>query len=282
MANDIGRPGMEKRRERILVVGNGKSGTTALYFRIKKSLPGDAAGFFEPVCFEEIEKSAPQLGHTIAKVLLPVEAGFLEQLGAFFNKKILIVRDPRDIIVSSLLYTGAYEVMWKRKPEQILECLDLLRTKETNPFSLPVIALLQRLLDKADLTGYADWISHRVSFTVRLSENPSFFLFKYEDLITDRLSSLEDYLGFPLTSDTDIDKEFSRVVRTKKSASWKDWFLEEDIEFFKPLFAESIRKFDYDQDWSLNAEWKILPAHSSEYFRRLVNERRSLEGLPQV
>ncbi len=268
--------------EKILIVGNGKSGTTALYFRIKKSLPGEVAGFFEPSCFEEIEKGPPQARLTIAKVLLPVEGGFLEQLSAFFDKKILIVRDPRDIIVSSLLYTGAYEVMWKKGAGEIRGCLDLLKAKESDPLSLPVTSLLQRLLDRPDLKGYADWISQRVSFTVRLSEDPSFFLFRYEELISDSLRPLENYLGFPLTTDTEIDKEFSRVVRTKKSASWRDWFLEEDMRFFRPLFQEFLERFGYDTEWTLHECRRIFPRHSSEYFRKVINERRSREGLSQI
>ncbi|MFI5294185.1 MAG: hypothetical protein ACHQ0Y_04080 [Thermodesulfovibrionales bacterium] len=273
---------MKKRHERILVAGNGKSGTTALYFRIKKSLPGEVSGFFEPACFEEIEKYAMPDRHIISKILLPVEGGFFERINSFFNKKILIVRDPRDIITSSLLYKGAYELVWKKTPEQISQCINLLKKKEADPSSLPVIKLLQHLHDDHDLKDYADWIAHRVSLTVQLADNPSFFIFKYEDLIAERLNSLENYLEFPLTSDTSIDEEYSRVVRTKKSGSWKDWFLEEDILFFKPLFAECIAKLDYDPDWTPNADRKILPQHSSEYFRKLVNERRTQEGLPLI
>ncbi len=273
---------MEKRYEKILIVGNGKSGTTALYFRIKKSLQGGVSGFFEPACFEIIEKDAAPGRHTIAKILLPVEGGFFENIKSFFDKKIFIVRDPRDIITSSLLYKGAYELTWNKNTAQISECINLLRKKESDPSSLSLIELLQQLHGNHDLKDYADWIAHRVSFTIHLADDPSFFIFKYEDLIGDRIDSLENYLGFPLTPDTSVDKEYSRVIRTKKSGSWKDWFLEEDISFFKPLFAECIAKLNYDQDWTPNSDRKILPEHSSEYFRKLINERRKQEGLPLI
>ncbi len=273
---------MEKKYEKILIVGNGKSGTTALYFKIKKSLQGDVSGFFEPPCFEAIQKDAVQDRHAIAKILLPVEGSFFESIKNFFDKKIFIVRDPRDIMISSLLYKGAYELVWNRNAGQISECINLLRRKETDPSSLSLIDLLRHLHDTNDLKGYTDWIAHRVSFTIHLAADPSFFILKYEDLIADRIQPLENYLGFPLTQDTSVDKEYSRVVRTKKSGSWKDWFLEEDISFFKPLFAECLAKLDYDQDWTLNADRKILPEHSSEYFRKLVNERRRQEGMPLI
>lgn len=273
---------MEKRYERILIVGNGKSGTTALYFRIKKSLPGDVSGLFEPASFEVIEKNTIPDRHIVAKILLSSEAGFIDRLDPFFDKKILIIRDPRDIIISTLLYTGAYEIVWKRTPAQISECLNVLRMKEADPSSVPVIDLMKHLRDDYDPIGIAALIAYHASSTDRLADDPSFFVFKYEDLISGKLGPLESYLGFPLTSDTSIDGEYSRVVRTKTSGSWKDWFLEEDVSFFRPLFAESIRKFGYDQEWTLNANRRILPSHSSEYFKRLVNERRAREGLPQI
>ena len=51
---------MEKPK-RIIVVGTGKSGTTALYFRIKNSLSKKHIGIFEPERFEDIqEQSDPE------------------------------------------------------------------------------------------------------------------------------------------------------------------------------------------------------------------------------
>jgi len=273
---------MEKKYERILVVGNGKSGTTALYFRIKKSLQGNISESFEPGHFDDIEKHAMPDSHMIVKILLPLEAGFLEQLNIYFDKKILIIRDPRDIIISTLLYTGAYEICWKRTPEQIHECIDILRRKEADPSSISAIELLKHLRDENDYIGIAGFIAHHVSAAVRLAHDSSFFIFKYEDLIADKLSSLEEYLNFSLTSDTSVDRGYSRVVRSKTSGSWKDWFLEEDMVFFRPLFESYIEKFDYDPDWTSNVERRILPRDSSEYFERIVNERRTLEGLTRI
>lgn len=79
---------MEKKYERILVVGNGKSGTTALYFRIKKSLQGNVSESFEPGRFDDIGKHAVQDSHMIVKTLLPLEADFLERINFYFDKKI--------------------------------------------------------------------------------------------------------------------------------------------------------------------------------------------------
>lgn len=273
---------MGKKYERILVVGNGKSGTTALYFRIKKSLQGNISESFEPGCFDDIEKHAVPDRHMIVKILLPLKADFLERSNNFFNKKILIIRDPRDIIISTLLYTGAYEICWKRTPEQIHECMDILRRKEADPSSISAIELLKHLRDENDYKGVAEFIAHHVSAAVRLAHDPSFFIFKYEDLIADKLSSLEEYLKFSLTSDTSVDRGYSRVVRSKTSGSWKDWFLEEDMVFFRPLFEKYIEEFDYDPDWTSNVERRILPRDSSEYFERIVNERRTLEGLIRI
>lgn len=83
-------------------------------------------------------------------------------------------------------------------------------------------------------------------------------------------NEMEAFLNFSLPADAVINKPHDRVVRIKKSGDWKNWFLEEDVSFFKPLFSGFMREFSYDDDWALPRKKIILPKHASGYVKRIL------------
>ena len=108
-------------------------------------------------------------------------------------------------------------------------------------------------------------------------QNPGYFLLKYEDFVSERLEKLEQYLGFPLERKTKVDPQYHRVARTKRAGDWSNWFLAEDVEFFRPIFQGFMEEFGYEDDWSLNPERAISAEHASGYVRNLIAERRALK-----
>lgn len=269
---------------RILLAGLAKSGTTALYFRIKNSMPMDTQGFFEPrefSVFDEIRRTHLPL---IAKVLTPLPDEFKPHLHEFFSHRVLIVRDPRDVVVSSLLYNSAYTYLWRYPLEQIRVSLSLLRRKEQDSASVSLLSLFSTLRDDFTCSEFAAFASRMLAAVAELAEPQfGFFVVTYEDMVAGRLAALERYLGFPLTGKDDIDQEFRRVERTKSSGLWKDWFIAEDVAYFRPLLDTFLRRFGYDaDDWSPSPRPNILPVHCSEYVRRVLNERRQGEALEPV
>ena len=80
---------------RVCVAGMGKSGTTALVYAIRAAMPANTVLLFEPRTFVPV--TAPNVA---AKVLLhtkhPMPYPFYRQ----FERLVLIVRDPRDVVVS--------------------------------------------------------------------------------------------------------------------------------------------------------------------------------------
>ncbi|MBF0276073.1 MAG: hypothetical protein HQK84_12655 [Nitrospinae bacterium] len=270
-----------KKPERIVVLGIGKSGTTALYFRIKNSFPKKHKDFFEPKEAIEIAEKISMEDNVIAKILIPVDEKYLKKINDFFIKKVLIVRDPRDIIVSSLLYTGAFNYLWRMEEKYILKCLSLLEKKEENPASLSVIELLGALTNnKVSLPFYKDYIRKSLLFSEKLS-NADCFTIKYEDMIENKLREVEEYLGFKLLNNTTIDQKYRRVIRTKKSEDWKNWFLDDDEAFFQPLFESYLKKYGYEP-WKKVNRKMIDAKDSSKYVKKIVNEKRALEGYPQI
>jgi hypothetical protein len=259
-----------------LILGTGKSGTTALYFRIKNSLSGEAQGLFEPREREPIAAAVAANRPLVAKMLLPIAPELLDELKQWFDRRILLVRDPRDVVVSSVLYTSAYDYCWKHSEAQIRAHLGLLRAKEADSGRVSVLCLLEALWDGFDRNEFAALIETLSRQLHALASPPhDYFVVKYEELIAGRLSPLEAYLGFRLTGNDAVDPAFSRVVRTKGSGAWRDWFTPEDTAFFAPLVRPNMIRFGYDtEDWRTRAGAQLASTHCSDYFLKVVNERR--------
>jgi hypothetical protein len=98
---------------------------------------------------------------------------------------------------------------------------------------------------------------------------------KYEDFVDENFADLEAYLGFPLKGSGQVDERHLRVVRTKKAGDWKNWFLEDDVTFFRPIFKEFMERFGYADDWTLPPDPVIAVEASSNYVRSLVAEREA-------
>ena len=84
-----------------LVAGLAKSGTTALFTSLRNALPGNIETFFEPRTEEQFMQilSRGDDVHTLTKSIV----GFITSRDAFIHRffpNILIVRDPRDQMVS--------------------------------------------------------------------------------------------------------------------------------------------------------------------------------------
>jgi len=235
--------------------------------------------FFEPHSYEDIRNHIDAGQNMIVKVLIPTLPSFLDKVDILFNKKIVIIRDPRDIVISALLYYAGYEYIWKRTVPEIQRCLNLLRQKEEDPGSVSVLKLYEEMTDSFSKERLQRMIVDRINMSIDLAQNHGFFVIKYEDMIANKLDELENHLGFRIVEKEDIGEEYRRVMRTKSRGSWNDWFVAEDVAFFRPAFQNFLKAFDYSLGWSPSEKPEIQASLSSEYVLKLVNERRSLEGI---
>jgi len=250
---------------KIIVLGLPKTGTTALFFKIKNSLPKNIKCLFEPKKYIE-EKEDSEKG-VIAKVLFGhIDIDFFSS----FDKKILIVRDPRDWCISRFLYSVFYVGNYKNG-NFIKEKIELLKKKEKSPGKVLLKDCMKENLSKP--------LDKVIDFQ---KTHKDFFILKYEDFVDDKLPDLENYLGFKLTGTSKVPESFKRVERTKDYGDWKNWFTEEDIEYFKPMFERYMKEYNYWDDWKLNEKQVILPEYASEYAKRIVNERRRNENIPEL
>ena len=280
---------------RIVIFGLAKSGTTALFYRIKHSLPADAVCLFEPRAFDPRAVGRGWRGwfrpgrrppDVLAKVLpfRPAEPADAESFSSF-DKQVLLVRDPRDRLISRLLYV-VYDSNFYGRDEPLRAFVALLRRKEADPRSVPVGELLQTFArlngDQFSFDAWAAWHArHSVRAPLDFHDcHPALFVYKYEEMVGGRLGGLEEYLGLRLGGGADVSAEHGRVARTKSYGNWRDWLTPEDVERLRPVLRPYLERYYEGADWDVRARPSLPAEFGSGYVERIVNERRAAEGLP--
>ena len=260
---------------KILIAGLAKTGTTGLLYLIKNSISGEPRLLFEPQ--EYPAHLASYAGDLIAKVL--VGPNLIAASFARFDRKITLVRDPRDRMISALLYSqyhGKY-LADERRVRMMRECL---QAKEANPSSVSlgtILGVIGKVTGRPRaLAGFQERIQRSLAwFDDYVAAIPDGLLYKYEDFVSGEYAPLEKHLEMPMSGAAEVPDRLSRVTRTKAYGDWRNWFTEDDIREYRPLLSPWLDKYGYDAgDWQLNAEPSVDPAHCSLYYQRLVEESR--------
>jgi hypothetical protein len=253
---------------RILVTGVQKTGTTALYHAILGSLPDETVRLFEP---ESSKKPLPRdlKAPAIVKSFLPYSEDF-----DYFEKKILVIRDPRDTLISTLLYRP-YNIISKEFPgegqkafEIVKSYHELIKRKESSPGEISVKDLSDHISVKTETR-----INMVIDYYTR---HPHVFVLKYEDFIENNVGLLEKYLHIKIPGNIEVPSKYHRVVRTKSYGNWRSWFIPSDVGYFRPMMKEFLEKFGYKDDWELDREPKLEPGFGSIYLEKLIKEAADL------
>ncbi|MGA2030613.1 MAG: hypothetical protein ABSG68_00010 [Thermoguttaceae bacterium] len=291
---------------RVLILGLAKSGTSALAYKIANSLPkAETDVLFEPSVYLDSD-----IKNVVAKVLIDgylwhrfpysghVIAPALVDMLSFapLDKRILIVRDPKDRLISVMLYC-LYHEPYCRDALFIRSVVGLLRAKEAAPGSVRFVdfhTFLQqyhqhagRLTAKLPVfpINMADFDAERSvenRLLKYLEENPGLFLLRYEDLMDNRLGPLEDFLGVSLSGTAQLLPGMERIERTKTYGNYKNWFTPEDVPYYRSLFRDYAAHFPCYDDFTLNPLQTLRPEHGSAYVLRIVNEARGYLNLEPI
>jgi hypothetical protein len=279
---------------KILILGTGKSGTTALLYKVAGGLPnckvfsggqpGKYSGDYENVVYKHTYEERKGKSFNLLNEHLQKE---------HYDRKIWIARDPRDAAVSRMLYRWHKLYWWhgdyREKKKQYLAHLDLVLKKEKDPKSVPFHLICR-------YTGYNSWPSsteqvveeerfryqRMTDFVKSLGEE--WFLYRYEDMVSKKLNGLNEYLGFQVEEDAEISQSTgkAKVVRKKGTGDWRNWFTEEDVELFKPAYLPYMEALGYDcDDWALSPDPAIEPEYSSMYMKSLP-KRKPLDWIRHV
>jgi len=261
---------------KVLILGTGKSGTTALLYKVAGGLPnchafsggqpGKHLGNYENAVYKHTHEERKGKSFDLFKEHLRKE---------HYERKIWIARDPRDAAVSRMLYR--WHRGYTEKKKQYLAHLDLVLRKEQDPTSIPFHVICR-------YAGYNGWpITTEVvveeeriryqnmgDFVKSLGED--WYLFTYEDMVGKSFGALNEYLGFQVEEAAEVPTSTgkAKVVRKKATGDWRHWFSEEDVEVFKPTYLPYMELIGYDcDDWALSPNPVIEPEFSSMYMQSL-------------
>lgn len=282
---------------RIAIYGLAKTGTTALYYKIKSAMPRNTACYFEPGLHRQPrirrQELLARIGIGRSRPLLvkflpfrPGAAAMLDRFGAF-DRSILITRDPRDRLISVLLYRP-YESQIARRPAAVREWVALLQAKEGDPRSVSLMRLLCSFCElQGERFDQKEWVADYAGKAIAeplqfAAEHPELFQFRYEDLVDRNFAGLGDYLGLPLEGEAVVADVVRRVVRTRAYGGWRDWFSPDDVIALRPVLQPYLDRYYPTADWSLEPTPSIDPAHGSRYVMRIVDERRAASWLPKI
>jgi hypothetical protein len=262
---------------KILILGTGKSGTTALVYKIAGGLPncrafsggrpGKYLGNYENAVYKHTYHEGKGKSFELYRQHLDQE---------HYDRKIWMARDPRDAAVSRMLYR------WHRgrqgNNKQYKAHLDLVLKKENDPSCIPFYEICR-------YTSRNGWPRNKEEFFKEeqtrcermrdfvISLRDDWFMFRYEDMVTQRLDDLNAYLGFAISADAEVPSGTGKekVVRKKATGDWRHWFTQEDVKLLKPAYLPYMELIGYDcKDWILSLKPIIEPRYSSMYMQRLA------------
>lgn len=269
---------------KIAIFGPYKSGTTALFYRVRNSWNRPARLLFEP--YDYVAEPDDDKRGVLAKVILGKPGsdplvhydGFRE-----FDRRLLLVRDPRDLVVSGTLFFVQQERRIYENDAALASVLDLLRFKEAQPAELPLKELLAKLLEASperSIDQFLDWLAAQYEWLIEFEESlDGCCRVNYESLVEGELGHAGRYLGFPLRGSPDPDHVHGHVPRTRSHGDWRHWFTPDDVATFRPLFHRYMARYGYADDWTLAVPQVIDSEFSSRYVERVCSRRRDELGL---
>ncbi len=259
---------------KIFILGTGKSGTTALVYKLAGGLPnchafsggrpGKHLGDYENAVYKHTYEESKGKSFDL----------FLNHLKeVHYDRKIWMARDPRDVAVSRMLYRWQKGIRGQK--DQYRAHLNLVLKKENDPRSLSFSEIYRYArFNNWPLTIEKVFEEERERYQRMLEFvkclGKDWYFFTYENMVQKNFDALNNYLGFKVLADAEVPKSTgkAKVIRKKASGDWRHWFTEEDISLFKPVYKEYMELIGYDyDDWNLSSNPTIEPQYSSIYMQ---------------
>jgi hypothetical protein len=261
---------------KILILGLGKSGTTAMVYKVAGGLPncqafsggkpGKYLGDYENAVYKHTYEERKGKSFDLYREHLSKEN---------YDRKIWMARDPRDAAVSRMLYRWHRGYFGQRKQYQAH--LNLVLKKEQNP-------RLVSFYEICRYTGYNGWprdkkavfeeeqIRYQRMWEFIKTLGDDWFVYRYEDMVDKKFEALNAYLGFKTEADAEVPSGTGKekVVRKKAYGDWRHWYTKDDVNLFKPAYLPYMEAVGYDcDDWDLSLEPVIESEFSSQYMQDL-------------
>ena len=264
---------------KILILGRGKTGTTAILYKVAAGLPnceafaggdiGKHLGDYENAVYKQTYSERKER---------TLDAYRDHATETDYDRKIWMARDPRDAAVSRMLYR--WHKGTKGQSELYQKHLEMVQQKERDPGAIPFHALFSYIGEDGRPMTTEELVEmekerHRKMSDFVESLASDWFVFKYEDMIERNYAALNNYLGFEVKDDIEIptSNKKSKVARKKAYGDWRHWYTQEDVDLFKAAYLPYMKAIGYDcEDWNLSTNPVIEPEFSSQYMKGLVQK----------
>jgi len=261
---------------KILILGTGKTGTTAMVYKVSGGLPnchafsggrpGKYVGDYENAVYKHTYEERKGKGFDLFREHLKKE---------HYDRKIWMSRDPRDAAVSRMLYR--WHRGYEGRKKQFENHLELILKKEKNPRVLPFYEICRYTGHNGSPRSAEDVVEeerYRYQQMIRFINElgSDWFLFTFEDMVAKNFDALNNYLGFDVQADANVPSASgkAKVIRKKATGDWRHWFTAEDVEVFKPAYMPYMELLGYDcNDWTPDPNPVIEPEFSSVYMQNL-------------
>jgi hypothetical protein len=217
---------------KVFILGTGKTGTTALVYKVAGGLPnckafsggkpGKYIGEYENAVYKHTVEERKGKNFELYRNHLKNE---------HYDRRIWMARDPRDAAVSRMLYRWHRGILGHKKQYQAHR--DLVLKKEQDPKSVPFHEICR-------YTGHNGWprsaedvieeernrYRHMYEFVKSLGND--WYLCKYEEMVAKKFDLLNDYLGFEVAEKAEVPVSTgkAKVVRKKAAGDWRHWFVD--------------------------------------------------------
>ncbi len=137
----------------IVVFGPYRSGTTGVFYKIRNSLSWTPRILFEADAY--VPEPVDSECGVLAKIILGVdESPKKTESYMGFQKEVYLIRDPRDLVISWVLFKIQQEPSIYSRASRLDRIVDLLKEKEDNSRAVSVCNLLKALVKKS---GHHQW-----------------------------------------------------------------------------------------------------------------------------
>jgi hypothetical protein len=264
----------------IMITGLSKSGTTGVYTAVKRALSNtdvNAITLFEPRSAQVLDNVFLFAPHRtlLTKITIDKIARIAPDPLAF-DRRVMTVRDPRDVLVSALLFRPlTRRSVLRCNPAVIDEFVTTLEAKEADPSSISVrelFALAHRL--EIGAAPY-DSLVRDLKRQRRLLKRLPFHVVRYEDLVSGDLTGLSGYLGTDVpAASRRSSATYGHIARSGSYGEYAQWFRADDVSFFDGILGDHVAALGYDRAANLAEHPSIDPAASSDYVRTRYQQRR--------
>jgi hypothetical protein len=156
----------------------------------------------------------------------------------------------------------------------------MVRKKERFPSKIPFFSLFTNSRDELEAHAVKQQIQiNELSNNISFLRNNNWQIIRYEDLVDQKWSELEEYLGLSLKRTKKIEEKYRHVARSMSHGDWRRWFTDEDVRVYLPVYNRFLSENGYDEnDWKLDYPSNLSPKMGSMYMLGLYSHEKRTKG----